>query len=140
MKFRLIKMDDPKYLKEKLLRLEVLNKPLGLPPGSELLHVEGESLHFVALEKAKMVGCVLFHPETKESGRLYQLAVSQEYQGRGFSQKMVYALEKELIKRGVREVHLHAAEDSLRFYLSLGFRPSSGENNASHLLTKRLVA
>ena len=141
MKFRLIKTGGRTYLKEKLLRWEVLNKPLGLPPGSEVFPEEEESLHLVALEKRQVIGCVLFHPETQDSGRLYQLAISQEYRGQGFGRKMVVALEKELIKRGVREVHLQANDEAINFYRSLGFRPSDfSEHQAASIqtLSKRL--
>lgn len=141
MKFRLITTGDSTYLKEKLLRWEVLNKPLGLPPGSEVFPEEEESLHLVALEKRQVIGCVLFHPESKESGRLYQLAVSQEYRGQGFGRQMVTALEKELVKRGVREVHLQAKDEAVEFYRSLGFRPiaiSEHRTPSFQTLTKRL--
>ena len=141
MKFRLITTGGRAYLKEKLLRWEVLNKPLGLPPGSEVFPEEEESLHFVAFEKRQVIGCVLFHPETQESGRLYQLAISQEYHGQGFGRQMVTALEKELIKRGVREVHLQAKDDAVGFYRSLGFRPSDISNQQTpsfQTLSKRL--
>lgn len=141
MKFRLITTGGNAYIKEKLLRWEVLVKPMGLPPGSEVFPEEEESLHLVALEKRQVVGCVLFHQETSERGRLYQLAISQEYSGLGFRRKMVTALEKELIRRGVREVHLQAADEAVGFYRSLGFRPidvSEEENLSFQTLTKRL--
>ena len=121
MKFRLITTGGNTYLKEKSLRWEVLVKPLGLPPGSEVFPEEEESLHLVALEKRQVVGCVLFHQETRESGRLYQLAISQEYRGQGFGRKMVIALEKELIKRGVRDVYFQAKDEAVGLYWSLGF-------------------
>lgn len=142
MKFQLITTGEGAYIKEKLLRWEVLNKPLGLPPGSEVFPEEEESLHFVALEKRQIVGCVLFHQESDRRGRLYQLAISQEYQGQGFRRKMVVALEKELVKRGVREVHLQASDETVDFYRSLGFRPteiSEEEALPFQTLTKRLI-
>ncbi len=69
MLFKLISPDSPEYPKERLLRWEVLAKPHGMPPGSEALDEEMHSLHLVALDKKKVVGCICFHPESREGGR-----------------------------------------------------------------------
>jgi ribosomal protein S18 acetylase RimI-like enzyme len=123
MKFRLITPEDREYSQELMLRWEVLRKPLGLPPGSEVFPEEKESLHLVALDKKQVVGCVLFHLEGEGAGRVYQMAISELYRGRGFGRKLIAALEEELAKRGVKKIHLFSREDSVGFYLQMGYRP-----------------
>ena len=123
MKFRFIKTHQPEYRKELMLRWEVLRKPLGMPPGSELFPEEEESLHLVALEGKQVVGCVLFYQEQEARGKLFQLAISTEYEGKGFSKKLMLTLEHALIKKGIREVYLLARDELVRFYSHMGYHP-----------------
>ena len=82
---------------------------------------EGESLHLVALDQTRVVGCVLFHPEGPTTGRLFQMAVEPERQGRGLGTRLVRALEVEVAARGFREVVLHARDGAVGFYARLGY-------------------
>ncbi|MFA5812361.1 MAG: GNAT family N-acetyltransferase [bacterium] len=82
MEFRFITTADPLYQQELALRFELLRKPLNMPQGSEAFPFEEESLHLVAVEGGRVVGCVLFKPEGN-SGRIFQMAVAKDFQGRG---------------------------------------------------------
>jgi N-acetylglutamate synthase-like GNAT family acetyltransferase len=126
LKFRFITPADPEYPQELMLRWEVLAKPLGIPPGKEQPAEESESLHLIALEKKKMVGCVLFCPEGALRGRVHQMALSEEYQGRGFGRKMLSKLEQTLAARGFKEIYLLAPTEKVGFYNRMGFE-SDGE-------------
>jgi predicted GNAT family N-acyltransferase len=121
MKFKFIKTHQPEYMKELMLRWEALHKPLGMPPGSEIFPEEEESLHLVALEGKQVVGCVLFHQEEEGKGKLFQLAISPEYNGVGFTRKLLHFLEKTLMKRGIRHISLLAREDFVHFYSHMGY-------------------
>jgi predicted GNAT family N-acyltransferase len=121
MKFKFIKTHQPEYMKELMLRWEVLRKPLGMPPGSEVFPEEEKSLHLVALDGKQVVGCVLFHEEEEGKGKLFQLAISPEYNGIGFSRKLLNFLEKTLVKRGIRQISLLAREDFVCFYSHMGY-------------------
>ena len=123
MKFKLISMDGPEYEAERLLRWEVLAKPNGMPPGTEILPEENQSLHLAAFDKKRLVGCICFHPESTHRARVFEMAVSEEYQGKGFGRKLLHALEEMLIKRGISDVYLYAKEDSEEFYLLMGYQP-----------------
>jgi len=126
MKFKFIKPQSPEYCAERMLRWEVLRKPLGMPPGSEALPEDELSLHLVALQGKKVVGCVCFHQENETHGRIYQMAISEDYQGSGFGRKLIYTLENSLIKRGIRDVYLYARLESEGFYQRMGYH-SEGE-------------
>ncbi len=125
-KFRFIAPNGPDYAAERMLRWEVLRKPLGMPPGSEKLPEEDQSFHLIASIGKKIVGCVCFFPETETNGRIFQMAVSEEYQGRGLGRQLFQTLERSLIKQGVRDVYLYVRSESEGFYQRMGY---SGEGD-----------
>lgn len=125
MKFKLINPDGPEYEAERLLRWEVLAKPHGMPPGSELLPEEMQSLHMIAMEGKRLVGCICFHPESVSNGRIFEMAVSEEYQGHGFGRKLLHALEQLLIQRGIHNVYLYVRPESEEFYSLMGYKPEN---------------
>ena len=129
MKFKFITPNHAYYQDELMLRWEVLRKPQGLPPGSEAVPDEKECIHLLVMDHRKILGCLLFHPETETSGRLLQMAISEESRGHGFARKLLHALEMELIKRGILDMYVQAREDLQDFYHSLGFHYVHDEGN-----------
>jgi N-acetylglutamate synthase-like GNAT family acetyltransferase len=123
MKFKLITPDGPEYDAERMLRWEVLAKPLGIPPENEVAADDLHSLHLIAMEGKRLVGCVCFHPESSTNGRIFEMAVSEEYQGRGFGRQLLHALEHMLIERGINDVYLFAPPDAEEFYSLMGYQP-----------------
>jgi predicted GNAT family N-acyltransferase len=115
---------SPEYAQEIDRRWRVLRKPLGLQREAVAFPFEAESLHLVAIEAGRVVGCVLFHPEGTSTGRLFQMAVEPDRQGTGLGTRLVQTLEDELIRRGFREVTLHARDTAVGFYAELGYEPS----------------
>ena len=123
MKFKLITPDAPEYPAERLLRWEVLSKPYGMPPGSEALPEEMQSMHLVVIDAKRVFGCICFHPESVTSGRIFEMAVSEEYQGQRFSRKLLHRLEEILIERGINDVYLYARSEFEDFYARMGYIP-----------------
>jgi N-acetylglutamate synthase-like GNAT family acetyltransferase len=123
MQFKLITPDAPEYPAERLLRWEVLSKPYGMPPGSEAFPEEMQSMHLVVIDKKRLVGCILFHPESVKSGRIFEMAVSEEYQGHGFSRKLLHTLEEMLVERGISDVYLYVRQEFEEFYSLMGYAP-----------------
>ncbi|MBN1207831.1 MAG: GNAT family N-acetyltransferase [Myxococcaceae bacterium] len=111
------------YPEELELRFRVLREPLGFPRSAVAFPFEAESLHLVARQGGAVVGCVLFHPEDPQGGRLFQMAVTPPLQGRGLGARLVTALEEELRRRGFTRVHLHARAQVVPFYERLGYTP-----------------
>ena len=99
----------------------MLRRPLGHGRDAVAFPFEAESLHLLALDGGRVVGCVLFHPEGPESGRLFQMAVEPERQGSGLGTRLVRALEQEVAARGFREITLHARDAAVGFYARLGY-------------------
>jgi ribosomal protein S18 acetylase RimI-like enzyme len=121
MELAFLALDDPRYAQELDLRFRLLRQPLGLARGTEVFPFEAESLHLVAIEGERVVGCVLFHQREGDSGRLFQMAVDADLQGRGIGRRLVRHLESELARRGVRRVFLHARRHVQGFYERLGY-------------------
>lgn len=122
MRFKWISADDPEYEKERLLRWEVLAKPQGVPPGPENAADEMQCMHLIALEGKEIVGCICFHPESVHNGRIFEMAISEEYRGEGFGRKLLHALEEKLRERGIRNVYLYVKPESEDFYSLMGYR------------------
>lgn len=113
--------EHPLYPAELELRFRVLREPLGYTREQVPFPFERESLHLVACQEERVLGCVLFHPEAGHSGRLFQMAVVPHLQGQGLGARLVRALEAELRRRGLCHVHLHARAHVVPFYARLGY-------------------
>jgi ribosomal protein S18 acetylase RimI-like enzyme len=121
MEFVFITVDDPRYQQALELRFGVLREPLGHARADVQFPFENESLHLIAYGEAVVCGCVMFHPESSSRGRLLQMAVAAQLQGRGLGRMLVRRLEGELERRGFDEVTLHARAPVVRFYERLGY-------------------
>lgn len=113
--------EDARYRAARALRHAVLRAPLGRPPGSEYFPFEVDALHLVAVERGEVIGCVLFHPDGSGGGRLFQMAVRPDRQGRGIGRRLVQGLEDTLRQRGIEQVSLHARLEVAGFYERLGY-------------------
>ena len=122
MQFKFIEPNSPEYDAERSLRWEVLDKPMGRPPDGEASSEEQHSLHLIALEGRRIVGCVCFHPESATSGRILEMAVSEKYQGRGFGRQLLHHLERMLLERGINDVYLYSPPDAEEFYTLMGYQ------------------
>lgn len=140
MKFKIITTDAPEYQAERMLRWEVLSKPLGMPPDSEVIPDEMQSLHLIAIDGKQIVGCVCFHPEGSKNGRIFEMAVSEEYQGQGFGRQLIHALERMLIQKGFLDVYLFARPETEEFYSLMGYQPEGEtivEMGVKHRMMKK---
>ena len=119
--FEVVAVGSARHAEALRLRYEALRRPLAMAPGTEVYRAEAECLHMVALEGGRVVGCVLFHPQAPEVGRLLQMAVAAERRGLGFGRALVRHLEAHLRGLGVRRVTLHARHYAVGFYERLGY-------------------
>lgn len=123
LQFKFIDKEGPEYEKEKMLRWEALGKPLGMPPESELASEDKKCMHLIAVDKKKIIGCVCFFASNTDEGEIFQMAVSEEYRGKGFGRKLMHALEKALSEIGIKQLFLYAWEETEGFYKKMGYRP-----------------
>jgi predicted N-acetyltransferase YhbS len=121
MEFAFITPEDARYADELELRFRVLREPIGQPRTAVAFPFEKESLHLIAVDDGRVIGCVLFHPEGEHTGRLFQMAVASGLQKGGVGTKLVRRLEEEVRGRGFGEVILHARQTAVPFYERLGY-------------------
>ena len=124
----MVKIIEPKSSAEFIiyynLRYEVLRKPWLQPKGSERDEKEETSLHRMIIDepngKAVAVGRLQFN--TIEEAQIRYMAVSDDYQGKGYGRKMVKALENIAREKGTRHIILQARENALKFYKKNGYK------------------
>ena len=121
-KIKLINTKDPLYQQERELRNKVLLRPIGIPDHAWEMNDE-TSWHFVAVQNEEVIGCVVLFPldNSGQQTQLKQMAVENNYQGKGIGKLLVNELLSFCKMKGIKEVVCHARDNSVKLYLSLGF-------------------
>lgn len=105
------------------LRYEVLRKPWLQPKGSEKDDGDKSSIHRMIIDesngKAVAVGRLQFN--TSEEAQIRYMAVSDNYQLKGYGNIIVKTLEDIALNKGIRNIILHARENALKFYWKNGY-------------------
>ena len=106
------------------LRYEVLREPWFQPEGSERDKEEETSLHRMIIDepngKAVAVGRLQFN--TIEEAQIRYMAVSDDYQGKGYGRKMVKALDNIAREKGSRKIILQSRGNAVKFYEKNGYK------------------
>jgi len=117
-----IEIQDPLYQKERELRNKILLRPIGIPDfGWEMK--DKKSWHFVGMDEDELIGCVVLVPldERNEKAQLIQMAVDDNWQGKGIGKLLVKALIGFSRESGIGEIQIHSRSDITSFYTHLGF-------------------
>ena len=105
------------------LRYEVLRKPWLQPKGSEKDDGDNSSIHRMIIDesngKAVAVGRLQFN--TSEEAQIRYMAVSDNYQLKGYGNIIVKTLEDIALNKGIRNIILQARENALKFYWKNGY-------------------
>ena len=105
------------------LRYEVLRKPWLQPKGSEKDDGDKSSIHRMIIDesngKAVAVGRLQFN--TSEEAQIRYMAVSDNYQLKGYGNIIVKTLEDIALNKGIRNIILQARENTLKFYWKNGY-------------------
>lgn len=116
-----VPLGSPRYAEELELRFQILRKPLGMDRSTVGSDAEGTSLHLVAIENGKVVGCVVMTPLDPQTVKLRAMAVADSHQGRGVGRQLVQALEVHARERHAKTIVLNARKTAIPFYASLGY-------------------
>lgn len=131
------------YHQSQRLRNDVLRAPLGQNLFDEDLSDEVNQIHFVALEKEKVVGVVVLVPHYKKGvGKLRQMATGEEVRGKGYGIQLVKALEDYAADSGMTSIILHARHYAVGFYEKLGYIITSDvfqEVGMDHFVMKKKI-
>ena len=105
------------------LRYEVLRKPWLQPKGSEKDDDDKSSIHRMIIDesngKAVAVGRLQFN--TSEEAQIRYMAVSDNYQLKGYGNIIIKTLEDIALNKGIRNIILQARENALKFYWKNGY-------------------
>ena len=100
-----------------------LRKPWLQPKGSEKDDGDKSSIHRMIIDesngKAVAVGRLQFN--TSEEAQIRYMAVSDNYQLKGYGNIIVKTLEDIALNKGIRNIILQARENALKFYWKNGY-------------------
>jgi len=115
-------MEDPLYQKERDLRNRILLRPIGVADHAWEMN-DARSWHFAALDGEQLVGCVVLVPldAANKRAQLIQMAVENDRQGQGIGKLLVLHLLEFAGQQGIREVLIHARNNTTDFYSKFGF-------------------
>lgn len=125
MEIRLFGTDSPEYKEMMELRLNVLLRPIGAPESYINPEKERSELLVGAFAEGVLIGCCVLTPQGNELIQLRQMAVRQDYQGRGVGAAIVAFSEKTARERGFRRLMMHARDVVIPFYEKSGYTITS---------------
>jgi N-acetylglutamate synthase-like GNAT family acetyltransferase len=117
--------NSPEYEQVWQLREEILRKPIGLSLKDEDLGDDAKDIIVIALHNNKVIGCLMLHPKDEEIIKLRQMAVYDDWQGKGVGAKLMNAAEHVAAIHGYNKIVLHARVTAKDFYSKLGYRITS---------------
>lgn len=122
-----VKIDEPLYAQIYDLREEILRKPIGLSLKDEDLSGDALDIIFGALQNDKIIGCLMLHPADRpDKIKFRQMAIANEWQGKGIGQQLMIAAEEYSWNAGKTKIALHARVSAQGFYERLGYTTTSG--------------
>lgn len=121
-----ISIQDEKYPQVYELREEILRKPIGLSLKNEDLSADAQNTIFTAQYGETIIGCVMLYPiADEEKIKLRQMAVHNDWQGKGIGRLLVDAAEAYAKQQGYSSIILHARHIAEPFYKKLGYYTTS---------------
>ena len=111
--------DFEKYYR---LRWEILRAPWGHGRGTEKDDQEDIALHVMAKNDAgDCVGVSRLQTVSPTEGQVRFMAVREDQQGKGVGRALMQYIEAKGKANGMEKIVLHARENAVPFYLSLGY-------------------
>jgi GNAT superfamily N-acetyltransferase len=123
----LIDTPSPAYQQVWDLREEILRKPLGMSLKNEDLSRDHDDAILAAICDERVIGCVMGHNVNADTLQLRQMAVYNEWQGKGIGRILINAAEDYARRNGYAEIMLHARKTAIDFYAGLGYAAEGDE-------------
>jgi predicted GNAT family N-acyltransferase len=114
--------NSPDYVKALKLRDRVLRKPLGLSFTEAELKKDEHDTHFGLFEGGTILACLILTETEDKQMKMRQVAVDDQYQGRGLGKELSLAAEKYAAGKGFTLMFCHARKTAAPFYQKLGYR------------------
>jgi ribosomal protein S18 acetylase RimI-like enzyme len=114
--FKIIEHGSTEYQNALSLREDILRKPLGLSYTLEEREGDKEHIHIVGFLDGEVCVTAVLVPE-EDRLKMRQVAVKEDYQGKGFASAMLEFCEEYAHSNGFEEIYCHARETAIPFYL-----------------------
>lgn len=122
MDIKTIEYGSLEYKQSVELRYEILRKPLNLHFSDEFLQQDAYQHHIAAFENDKLIGILLLKPIENKIFQMRQVAVDQNYQGKGIGSLLVEFSENFARQNNIYKIILHARINAVEFYLRQGYQ------------------
>lgn len=110
------------YYQSLSLRNQVLRKPIHLQFSKDQLDPDKDDWHLGVFFQAECVACLIITTNRDSNmAKMRQVAVSEIHQSQGIGKLMVIEAERRLRAQNFIEIQLHARENAIPFYLTLGY-------------------
>jgi predicted GNAT family N-acyltransferase len=103
------------------LRYRILRKPWGQPLGSERNEGDAVALHFAVWENENVLAVARMDVTDDGIVQVRFVAVESNQQGKGLGKIIMLEIEKVAKEQGKQQIILHARENAVAFYKSLGY-------------------
>lgn len=117
----IINSSAPEYADVFALREEILRKPLGMSLHNEDLSRDHVDVIMAGKLDGRVIACLMLHHLDAEQVQLRQMAVYNEWQGKGIGRQLVEAAEAYAAAKGYKKMVLHARDIATGFYASMGY-------------------
>ena len=128
------------YAKALILRDQVLRHPLGLSFTEAELKKDEHDVHFGLFDDETILACLILTETENNRMKMRQVAVDENYQGKGLGKQLSLAAEEYALTKGFTVMFCHARKTAAPFYLSLGYRivgPEFTEVNIPHYVMEK---
>lgn len=122
-----IKYNSHEYWDAVDLRNKILRLPLGITFDKEELLREKSDIHIACFENDVIIGTLILTPIDNNIVRMRQVAVTEEYQGKGIGSKIVQFAEKIAVENKFLKIILSARSTALSFYKKNGYQALGNE-------------
>jgi predicted GNAT family N-acyltransferase len=113
--------DSGLYRQNLKLRAGILRQPLGLELVDEDTANDAHEHHFSVTVGNKAIACVQLRPLNAQTLKLRQMAVAEEFRGKGMGAALVRFAEGWARDAGFRTIMMHARATAVGFYEKLGY-------------------
>ncbi len=113
------------YEQSLILRNRVLIEAVGRHENCRDFDFPEKDVYLSAFDNELLIGTAIITPLDDYSVQMRQMAVHEDYQGKGVGRKIAREFERLVLELGYNKVILHAREVALPFYEKLGYLLSS---------------
>lgn len=86
------------------------------------LATEHDSIHLAMYSDQQLIACVVLKPLSAREIKMRQMAVDENFQGKGYGKQLVKAAEAKCREKGYEQIVLHARHYAVEFYEKLEYR------------------